>query len=60
VIYIVKSVILAVNASLRWLKKLKKWPRPLFRPRTNHSCHENPHSSRETVPLSLALVVTVR
>jgi hypothetical protein len=31
-------------------KKFKKWHRPLFRPRTNHTCHQKPNRSRETVP----------
>ncbi len=26
--------------------------RPLFRPKNNHICHQNPNPSRETVPLS--------
>ncbi len=34
-------------------KKLKKWPCPLFRPRTNQTCHQNQNPSRETVPLIL-------
>jgi hypothetical protein len=25
-------------------KKFKNWPRPLFRPRTNHTCHQKPNS----------------
>jgi hypothetical protein len=37
--------------SLQHLKNLKKWPRPLFRPRTNHTCHQKPNPSCETVPL---------
>jgi hypothetical protein len=32
-------------------KKFKKWPCPLVRPKTNHTCHQKPHPSRETVPL---------
>ena len=32
-------------------KKLKNWPSPLFRPRTNHTCHQKPNPSREAVPL---------
>jgi hypothetical protein len=32
-------------------KKLKKWPRPLFRPKTNHAYHQKPNPSHETVPL---------
>jgi hypothetical protein len=28
-------------------------PHPLFRPRTNHKCHQKPNPSRETVPLML-------
>jgi hypothetical protein len=30
--------------------KFKKWPHPLFRPGTNHACHQKPNPSRETVP----------
>jgi hypothetical protein len=26
-------------------EKLKNWPRPLFRLRTNHTCHQKPNSS---------------
>ncbi len=26
-------------------------PRPLFRPKTNHTCQKKPNSSRETFPL---------
>ncbi len=26
-------------------------PRPLFRPKTNHTCHQKPNPFRETVPL---------
>ncbi len=33
--------------------KFKKWPRPLFRPKTNHTYHQKPHPTRETVPLIL-------
>jgi hypothetical protein len=33
-------------------KKFKKWSRPLFKPKTNHSCHQKPNSSRETIPLN--------
>jgi hypothetical protein len=32
-------------------KKFKKWPRPLFRPKTNHTCRQKPNPSRVTVPL---------
>ncbi len=32
-------------------KKFKKWPRPLFSPKTNHTRHQKPNPSRETVPL---------
>jgi hypothetical protein len=35
-------------------KKLKKWLRPLFRPKTNHTCPQKPNPSRETVPLNIA------
>jgi hypothetical protein len=34
------------------LKKFKKLPRPLFSPKTNHTCHQKPNPSRETVPLN--------
>jgi hypothetical protein len=30
---------------------MKKWPRRLFRPRTNHARHQKPNPSRETVPV---------
>jgi hypothetical protein len=36
--------------SLEHLKNLK-WPRRLFSPKTNHTCHQKPNPSRETVPL---------
>ncbi len=35
-------------------KKCKKWPRLLLRPKTNqsnHTCHQKPNPSRQTVPL---------
>ncbi len=32
-------------------KKIKNWLRPLYRPRTNHTCHQKPNPSREAVPL---------
>jgi hypothetical protein len=32
-------------------KKFKKWPHSLFRPKTNHTCHQKPDPSRETAPL---------
>ncbi len=35
------------------VKKIKKWPRPLFMPKTNHTCHQNPNPSRKTVPLNI-------
>ncbi len=41
--------------SLEHLKKLIKWPRPLFRPKTNHTYHQKQNSSRETVPFTLLL-----
>jgi hypothetical protein len=37
---------------IRAPKKFKNWPRPLFKPITNHTCHQKPNPSRETVPLS--------
>ncbi len=33
-------------------KKIKNWPRPLFRPWTDHSCHQKPKPCLETVLLS--------
>ncbi len=33
-------------------KKFKIWPHTLLRPRTNHTWHQKPIPSRETVPLS--------
>jgi hypothetical protein len=35
-------------------KKFKKWPCPLFRPKTNHTCHQKQNPSRKTVPLNVA------
>ncbi len=35
-------------------KKFKNWLRPLFRPRTNHTCHRKPNPSRKTVTLKLS------
>ncbi len=32
-------------------KKFYNWPRPLFKPRADHACHQKPNLSRETVPL---------
>jgi hypothetical protein len=58
--YIIKSKQIRINRekyifcvlkSLKHLKKFKKWPRPLFRPRTDHACHQTPNPSRETIPL---------
>jgi hypothetical protein len=34
------------------LKNVKKWPSPLFRPKTNHTFNQKPNPSRKTVPLS--------
>ncbi len=31
-------------------KKCKNWPCPLFRPKTNHTCHRKPNPFRETAP----------
>jgi hypothetical protein len=33
-------------------KELKKWPHTLFRSKTNHTWHQKPNPSCETVPLS--------
>jgi hypothetical protein len=35
------------------LKFAQSWPCPLFRPRTDHACHQKPNPSRETVPLNV-------
>jgi hypothetical protein len=35
------------------IKKFKKWSRPLFRPKTNHTGHQTPNPPRETVPLKV-------
>jgi hypothetical protein len=32
-------------------KNFKNWPCPLFRPKTNNTCHQKPNPSRETVLL---------
>ncbi len=32
-------------------KKFRNWPRPLFTPITDHTCHQKPNPSRETIPL---------
>jgi hypothetical protein len=37
---------ICVRKSLEHLKKIKNWPRPLVRPRTDHACHQKPNSSR--------------
>ncbi len=37
-------------------KKLIIWPRPLFRPKTDHACPQKPNPSSETVPLTLGAV----
>jgi hypothetical protein len=36
---------------IKSLKHLKKLPRPLFRPKTNHSCHQKPNPSRDAILL---------
>jgi hypothetical protein len=33
--------------------KFKNFPRPLFRPRTDHAFPQKPNPSRETVPLNM-------
>jgi hypothetical protein len=40
-----------VIKSLEPIKKLKKLPRTLFRPKTNHTCHQRPNISRERFSL---------
>jgi hypothetical protein len=47
-----KKYTLCVMKSLEQLKKLKKWPLVLLRPKTNYTCHQKLNPSRETVPLS--------
>jgi hypothetical protein len=37
---------------LQHLKNVKNWPRPLFRPRTDHACHKKLNPSLETVPFT--------
>ncbi len=32
-------------------KKFKNWPRPLFRPRTDHACPQKPNPCRKMLPL---------
>jgi hypothetical protein len=51
-----KLALTARNTLLRYkfieaTKKFEKWPRPLFRPITNYTCHQKPNPSRETGPL---------
>ncbi len=38
--------------------KFKKWPRPLFRPKTNHTGHKKLNPSRETVLTNEVLHIT--
>jgi hypothetical protein len=38
-------------------KNFNKWPRPLFRPKTNLTCHQKPNPSRETVALKAGIFV---
>jgi hypothetical protein len=38
-------------------KNFKKCPHPLFRPKTNLTCHQKPNPSRETVPLKAGIFV---
>ncbi len=40
-------------------KKFKNWPRPLFRPITDHACHQKPNPSRKTVPLNEYMIAQV-
>jgi hypothetical protein len=42
-------------------KQFKKWPRhrPLFRPRTNHTCHQRPNPSRETDLYNKSMIFSV-
>ncbi len=50
---------LCVIKSLEHLKKFKKWPCPLFRPRTNYTCYQKPNPSREKVHLTVCAFVFV-
>jgi hypothetical protein len=44
--------------SLEHLKHFKNaWLRPLFRPRTNHTYHQKPNQSPETVPLRIVIIL---
>jgi hypothetical protein len=51
--------VLLITISLKELysysKKLKKWPSPLFRPKTNHTCHQNPNPSAWDSPFDVFL-----
>ncbi len=40
-------------------KKFRKWPRPLFMPKTNHTCHQKSNQSGETVPLIMLSACTL-
>ncbi len=56
-----KLTLTARNAILRYNiigvpKKLNKWPRLLFRPWTNHTCHQKPNLSCETVLLKEKII----
>ena len=33
--------------------EFQNWPRPLFRPRTDHACSQKPNPYHETVPLNI-------
>jgi hypothetical protein len=44
---------------IRATKKFKKLIRPLFRPKTYHTCHQKTNSSCETIPLSRVLKTTL-
>jgi hypothetical protein len=39
-------------------KNFYKWPRPLFRPKANHTCHQKPNPFHETVPLMSGITWT--
>jgi hypothetical protein len=38
-------------------KNFKKWPCPLFRPKTNHTIHQKPNPCRDVVPLMPVLAI---
>jgi hypothetical protein len=45
-----RNTLFALRVIIGAPKKFKTWPCPLFRPKTNHTCHPKPNPSHETVP----------